>query len=288
MTKRKRKPRRKPQAKYDLDVIIPVFGKPDLLQRCLKSFNDTIGDIKARVIIVDDQGPDQGPLGDIYKTLNGTHRIVRNPHNLGFPKTVNAGVKAGNSSLVLLLNTDIELFPGAIEAMMTEFADPKVGIVGPKLIFPPGSPDPIRPAGKVQHAGMAVNFQGALIHANIGWSPDHPKVNERRSMQAVTGACLMTRRSVWSAVTKIYRDSGDKATGALNDVYSPGTFEDVEFCFAARSLDYEVIYTPLAQAYHLVGGSSALEKRGFPLERNAMIFRARCGQLLVWDEWRWM
>ena len=107
-------------------------------------------------------------------------------------------------------------------------------------------------------------------------------------MQAVTGACLMTKREVWRKVIKIYQESGDKTGGALNEVYGRGTYEDVELCFVARSLGYKVIYQPLAAGTHFVGGSSAMQKEGFPLGRNEMIFRARCGGLLAWDEWRWL
>jgi GT2 family glycosyltransferase len=276
----------KARATGDLDVIIPVYGRPDLLERCLASLEATRGALDVRLILVDDASPEPAALEPIYARLNGRARLIRNRQNSGFPRTVNRGVALGFAPLVLLLNTDIELQPGCLQAMIAEFADPQVGIVGPKLIFPPDSFDPHRPAGKIQHAGMAVNFRGQFIHANIAWSADHPKVNERRVVQAVTGACLMTRRSLWASITKFYRSSGDPTSGALNEIYGRGTWEDVEYCFAVRGQGYQVIYTPNAVAYHAVGGSSAQVGQGYPLARNEMIFRARCGHMLAWDEFR--
>jgi GT2 family glycosyltransferase len=271
----------------DLDVIVPVYGRPDLLQRCLASLEATRGTLDLRLILVDDASPEPAALEPIYAGLNGRAKLLRNRQNSGFPRTINRGVARGFAPLVLLLNTDIELQPGCLQAMIAEFADPQVGVIGPKLLFPPDSLDPHRPAGKIQHAGMAVNFRGQFIHANIGWSADHPKVNERRVVQAVTGACLMTRRSLWVAITKFYRSSGDPTTGALNEIYGRGTWEDVEYCFAVRGQGCcQVIYTPNAIAYHAVGGSSAQVGQGYPLARNEMIFRARCGHLLAWDEFR--
>lgn len=281
------KRRRKPRNLYDLDIVIPVYGRADFLGKCLDALDSaTFAEIKARIIIVDDQGPDQEALDILYQSLNGKARLVRNSQNLGFPATVNAGVKAGNAPLILILNTDVELQPGAIIAMVDEFKDPQVGVVGPKLLFPPDGSSPYGPAGTIQHAGLAVRFNGEIAHANIGWGADHPKVNERREMQAVTGACLMTRRSVWRGVIELYQQAGDPS-GAMNVVYSPGTYEDAEYCLAARSLDYKVVYQPAAVAYHSVGGSSADIGGGYPLSRNEMIFRARCGGMLAWDEWRY-
>lgn len=283
MAKRKQ---RKAKENYDLDIVIPVYGRPDLLRKCLNSIEATRGDIKAKILLIDDKGPDQKELGAIYHTLNGASRVSHNKQNLGFPKTVNNGIALGNAPLVLILNTDIELEPDCLQTMMAEFEDKQVGVVGPKLLFPLNSGDPQRPAGKVQHAGLAINFNGQVIHSNIGWSADHPKVNERRILQAVTGACLMTRRKVCREVVQIYRKGGDPNGGVFNEVYSPGTFEDVEFCFAARSIGHQVIYTPKAVAYHHVGASVQQGNGSYPIQRNEMIFKARCGNMLAWDEWR--
>jgi len=271
----------------DLDIVIPVYGRPDLLKKCLQSVEDTKGDIKISTIIADDCGPEQDELLAIYKSLNGQSRVLKNKENKGFPFTVNRGLSSGNAPLILILNSDIELLPGALQEMMSEFDNEKVGIVGPKLLFPDTS-DPTRPYGKVQHAGLAVNIRGQIVHANIGWSSDNPKVNERRSLQAVTGACLMTRRLVCKKIYSLYQTTKDPTSGPFNEVYSPGTYEDVEFCFAARSEGFEVIYNPKAQAYHYVGASVKQNQQGYPLQRNEMIFRARCGRLILWDEWRYL
>lgn len=288
MAKRKTKRRRQPkQQAADLDIIIPVYGRPDLLKKCLDSIEATKGELNLNLILVDDQGPDQDDLNVLYRSLNGASgkRIIRNPANLGFPRTVNTGLRVSTAPLVLILNTDIELQPDALQLMIAEFDDPTVGVVGPKLLFPPDSADPHRPAGKIQHAGLGVNFQGQVIHPHVGWSADHPAANNRRECQAVTGACLMTKRGVWQNVLKAYHQAGDPTTGPFNEVYGRGTFEDVEYCFAARSLNYKVIYAPAATAYHYVG-ASAEQAGGYPIDRNYLIFKARCGAYLAWDEWR--
>ena len=135
MAKRKRKPKQR----HDLDIVIPVYGRPDLLEKCIASIQDTIGDVKAHLILVDDKGPQPEETKAVYRSLNGNHRVIYHQENQGFSRTVNDGVKIGNAPLILILNTDVELKPNCIQAMMAEFDEPTVGAVGAKLLFPEDS-----------------------------------------------------------------------------------------------------------------------------------------------------
>ena len=282
MAKRKHKPI-KPE--YTLDIVIPVYGQADLLSKCIAALPDAANDVPYRLILVDDCGPEQIELGAVYRSLNGNSKVIRNRENSGFARSANAGVASGASPFILLLNSDLILQPGAIPAMLKEFEDSKVGIVGAKLLF---GDSRWHPAGKVQHAGLCRNIQGQLVHVNLGWSADHPKVNQRREMQMVTGACLMTRRVVWNKVLATYRKYGDPTTGALNDAYSTGYFEDCELCLAARSEGYKVIYQPEAVGLHYVGASMMTSKESSTLQRNSMIFGARCAHLVMYDEYKYL
>lgn len=282
MAKRKQRPIKE---QVQLDIIIPVYGQAALLQKCLDALPQAAGDVHYQVILVDDCGPEQEQLIEVYRSLNGNSRLLKNKVNSGFARSVNSGVSTGKAPFILMLNSDVILQPGAIPAMLREFDDPEVGIVGCKLLFADsrwGGNE-----GRVQHAGIARNPAGHLIHVNLGWSADHPKVNQRREMQMVTGACLMTRRKVWQQVTAEYRKYGDPTTGALNEVYDKGCFEDVELCLAARAHGYKVIYTPDAVGLHYVGASVTGAQEAFPLNRNAQIFGARCGHLVIYDQWKY-
>lgn len=280
-----KKKRRQTPAQAKLDIVIPVYGRLDLLENCLAHLPAALDGIEAKIYIVDDAGPD----GDkIAGKLGGANvKIKRNPANVGFAATVNIGARLGRAPLILILNTDVDMQPASIRLMVEEIeSDPKIGVVGPKLLFPADSTDPTRPAGKVQHAGMMVTIRGGITHSNLGWSEGHPKVNERRTLQAVTGACMLTTRKVWNEVLTLYRKNGDPTSGAMNEVYGKGTYEDIEYCFAVRTLGYTVIYIPTATGYHHVGASVTNSDSPYPMERNELVFRARCGTMLAWDEWR--
>lgn len=152
----------------------------------------------------------------------------------------------------------------------------KAGVVGCKLIFFPEVFKPLRdgrnprPAGRVQHAGVAFNIMRQPFHIHIGWSADNPRLDERKSIQAVTGAALLTRRALWDKV------------GGLDLVYTKGNFEDIEYCLRVKDMGFEVIYRPDAVIYHYAGGSG----NSLTAMKNAQIFLMRCGEVVVPDEHR--
>lgn len=269
-----------------IDVIIPSFGRPGLVTRCLQSLNDTKEDLDLQVIIVDDASPDVAAMHTAYDVYPDA-RVLWNSDNLGFPASCNRGARHGRSRYLVFLNTDVELQPGCLQAMLGEMSTEDVGVVGPRLLFHPDST--LGPPGTIQHAGIMCTIKGQLMHANIGWRADHPKVLQRRDeLQAVTGALMMVRRSTWEAVSSSYqRANGDITRGGFNRVYGRGTYEDVELCILSRAMGQRVVYAPDAVAWHLVGGSSHAKGIGYDIQRNDLIFKARCGHLLLWDEWRY-
>lgn len=283
---------------HELDIVIPVYGRPDLLRECLKSLEIAALDVDYQLFLVDDASPDKSAMEAIYNSLNSNTKILQNVQNKGFPATANRGANLGKSSSILFLNTDVMLQAGAVRAMLnalwgdqapkgpiTPSPDALTGAVGPKLLFPDEASIPPDARGTVQHAGLAISAQGRPFHIQKGWAADNPRI-EARAMQAVTGACMMTRRDVWQTVARSYQKTGDPSIGGFNEIYGLGTYEDVEYCFAVRGNGYKVVFEPAAVGYHHVGASvSHRPEGGYPLGRNHSIFMARCGHLLFWDEW---
>lgn len=218
---------------------------------------------QANVYVVDDAGPQPAkPVADKYG-----FRCIRRDKNGGFAETCNFGASLGRAPYIIFVNSDIVVTSGWLEAMISEFSNPKVGVVGAKLLFPEGTPH--GPAGTVQHAGMVFNPARQPYHRFLGWSANHPRVNTKCRVQAVTGALLAVRRSLWQEL------------GGFNTVYGRGTFEDVELCVMAGQLGYMVVYTPHAVAYHYTNGSG----QPFPMGQNQAQYLANVGSAVIWDEW---
>jgi len=260
-----------------VDVVVPFFGDVEFVEAAIQSVKEACGDISYKLIVVDNGSPDQ--VGrEVFRKLeeNGIEfRKIWLKNNMGYPGGVNAGVHAGDSPLVFILTADVVMDPGSIAHAVAEMDDPNIGVVGCKLIFPPGSQ--YGTEGMIQHAGLAMDLSANIFHIFLGWSADHPKVNIRREMYAITGAAFMTRRSLFLKVE------------GLNTLYGAGTYEDMEYCVRMKELGRKIVYAPKVSGTHHVGGSmvAGANKGGFALEQNKQLFMARCGRALEWDEWRY-
>jgi O-antigen biosynthesis protein len=259
---------RKQNTRVSVDVVVTTAGRFDMLRECLAALDRQ--DIPHNVFIVD-IGTDSKEWKDVFDGRSVKHI----PQNIGFPAGANEGARMGSAPLILFLNDDAVLFDGALAQMVNRMNDQTLGICGAKLIFPPTSTSPIRPAGKVQHVGLALNSRAEVIHPLVGWSPDNPKTLEPRDVFAVTGACLMIRRVLFSKV------------GGFDTIYGLGTFEDADICLKIRSMGFRVYVDTHAKAYHYTGANAEKKQVSFPLQRNLSIFRERWGgtPLFVYDEW---
>ena len=278
--------RRKRKAKTvdtTLDIVIPVYNQTDYLRRCLLSLQEAVS-VPVNVIVVDDGSSEnvQTVVREVYREA----RYIRKSKNEGFPAAVQTGVAAGRSPFVVLINSDVTMQAGSLDTLLNTFSvdvpqsavdmptATKIGIVAPKLVFPRMTEH--GRAGAIQHAGIALDHHFRPFHLFLGWGANHPKANERRSVQAVSGAVMMFRRQVWRDVSRIAEP--------MSKVYGRGTFEDVEFCLLARHVGYRVVYEPNAVGEHEVG-ASAMPVGGYNIKRNYEIFRARMADIAIWDAW---
>jgi hypothetical protein len=93
-----------------VDVVIPVCRGFGQTRRCLESVLGDSDRPPGRVIIVDDSSPEP-ELSAWLDRLAQEDAIVllRNAHNLGFIRSVNAGIGAAGRRDVVLLNIDTEV-----------------------------------------------------------------------------------------------------------------------------------------------------------------------------------
>lgn len=257
-----------------VDIVLPFYGEIGLARQTIAHVPEACGDIPYQLILVDNGTPNN--LGrELFAELDNS--VIKHwlKINQGYPGGVNAGAHRGSAPLIFVLTSDVFMEPGSIAEAVKEMDDPEIGVVGCKLLFSEGTPH--GQFDTVQHAGICFNLAAKPFHIFMSWSKDHPKVNQRREMAAVTGAALLTRRNLFMK------------TGGFSMEYGGGTFEDMEYCFAIRLLGKKVIYSPKVVGYHYVGGSiiQGAHKSGFNLTRNEAVFRSRVSGAIAWDEWRY-
>lgn len=260
-----------------LDVVVTTGGRWDCLETCLKALYREAKDNPISVILIDNFSPAEEKLQHLdlfqeYPKHLASFRTKRLQQSLGFPDMANDGAREGRSPLVMFLSDDVELAEGSLDKIIRKMDEPKIGVVGIKLLFPLTSTNPGRPAGKVQHIGHALNIRGEVIHPLMGWSADNPKCCVSREMWSVTGACYTIRRNLFNKI------------GGFNNIYGKGYYEDCELSLAVRQLGYKIWLEAGAIGYHYTGAT--MEKFGLqaPLLPNSLTFRSRwqSSGLLAW------
>jgi GT2 family glycosyltransferase len=230
--------------------------------RCITSLQ-TQGRL-GEVIVVDDASDEE--TQSALKSLDNV-RIYRNVGDEGFVKSVRRGVSKSTNPYVLILNSDTEVFPKALEYMATNLDD-GAAVCGALLLYPQNHPHP-RLKGRVQHAGVYIEEDGFPTHFMAQAHPDNKAVRTWRSINIVSGAALMTKREIWDRV------------GGFDLKFGNGVFEDCDYCLSVRKLRQEVIYEPKAVMYHYEHASQSQSDSWFSqqnLQNNLAYLFLKHGQ----------
>jgi GT2 family glycosyltransferase len=216
----------------DYSIIIPVFNKAGLTRNCLQTLRPTLeGAGEGEIIVVDNASTDE--TAEMLTEFPWI-RVIQNERNLGFAGANNQAAREARGKYLVLLNNDTQGLPGWLAAMLRIAADPEVGIVGARLLYPNDS---------IQHAGVVV---APVLFGRAGLAPYHyawkapaaaPNVGFRRDYQIVTGACMVTPRELYLRL------------GGLDEIYWNG-YEDVDYCLRVREQGLKVTYEPDATLYH--------------------------------------
>jgi len=110
-----------------VSVVIPVYGQWHLLKRNIDALLRYDRDRITEIIVVDDCSPEMNP----YPFNHEAVRIIRNTNNLGYTGTVNKGLQAATSGIIVLLDSDAWPLEPFIEKLLNLYgADNTIGCIG--------------------------------------------------------------------------------------------------------------------------------------------------------------
>lgn len=178
-------------------IIIPVWNQLEMTKKCIDSINACTKDFE---IIVVDNGSNPA--------YSGPEKIIRNETNLGFPVAVNQGIKCAEGENIVILNNDTLVSPDWLERMEVHLKN--YDIVGPVSKNVSG-------AQQIE-APMFRNLESFNDFANILYSKNK---GQSEPFHRLVFFCVLIKGSV---IDKI---------GMLDEQFSPGNFEDDDFCLRA-------------------------------------------------------
>lgn len=222
-----------------VSIIVLTRDHSEILARMLQTLRERTRYPNYEIIIVDNQSCEPQTAA-LYSELEEDTRIriVYREDDFNYSRYNNAGAKFARGKVLLFLNNDIEIIhPDWLTELVMWVEQPKVGIVGARLMYP---------NGRIQHAGVVIGLVGSAGHVFIGEHPEiftpHGSPLWYRNMLAVTGACMAMRRDVF-----------DTLSGFDEDYQL--TFSDITLCLKAIDHGYQVIYNPFACLVHHEGGT---------------------------------
>jgi N-acetylglucosaminyl-diphospho-decaprenol L-rhamnosyltransferase len=245
-------------------VVLVTYQSARDLAMCLGSLERAAGPHPLEVVVVDNASTDASV--EIARGYGA--KVLENHVNQGLSRAINTGVAQTGAPWLLIANPDTWLSPGSLRRLLaTATSDPVIGCVGPHLANPDGSD---YPTGR----RFPSLLMGALHAALAPVWPDNPATRRYHMVEAdrsrpldvdwVSGACMLIRRQAFEEI------------GGFDPGYFM-YFEEMDACLRLHRAGWRVVFDPLAEVKHVVGGStrSAPYRKVVHHHRSALRFYCR-------------
>jgi mycofactocin glycosyltransferase len=197
-------------APADVTVVIPVKDRAPALARLIAALPGL------HVVVVDDGSADPAAI----RAAAGGARVLRHPVSRGASAARNAGLRTAETPLVAFLDSDVVPEPGWLEPLLTQLADPAVGLVAPRIVaLDPGS-------------GWLQAYEAVRSSLDLG--PDAALIVPRTRVAYVPSAAMLVRRD---------------AVGAGFDE-AMHVAEDVDLVLRLHAAGWRLRYEPAARVAH--------------------------------------
>lgn len=220
-------------------VVILNWNGKNFLEKFLPSVISCNSSF-AEIIIADNASTDDSVsfLKNNYPNI----QIIQNTTNGGFAKGYNDALKEVKAEYYVLLNSDVEVTPGWLDAIIKLMdADTSIAACQPKL-------KEYNNKNYFEYAGAAGGFidkygypfcRGRILE-NI--EEDKGQYNDLREVFWATGACLFVRAECYH-----------KVGGFDEDFFAH--MEEIDLCWRLKNNGYKIMYCPDSLVYHVGGGT---------------------------------
>ncbi len=220
-----------------ITAVVVAFRSADHLPDLLRALDQQGVD---EVVVVDNASPDDS--ADVARATLPTVRVVSLPENRGFAAGVNAGLAAATGHLLLIVNPDVRLRPGALGALRAASKRHPGAVLGPAVRDGDGRLLPTR---------RSLPTFGSLLGEEVliperaapgGW-PQRlwsrwQSYESEVDAPLLSGVCLLVPRAVWREV------------GPFDEGYFL-YWEEIDWQLRARALGHRTVLVPGSEIEHL-------------------------------------
>lgn len=228
-------------------IIIVNFNTLKLLKECIASIRKYTRAGIYEIIVVDNGSHDGSAE---WLKLHGDIRLIANAENMGFPVGCNQGMKIALGTELLLLNSDTVVTKFWLDNMLRAlYSKPCIGAVGCVT------------NSCVNWQNISVGYtdlEGMQQFAMQFNKSDH---NKWHPWFMLVGYCLLFKQSVFECI------------GTLDERFSPGNYEDDDYCLRMRLAGYELLLLKDTFIHHY-GSASFLPQNEMEAKTNRKKFEA--------------
>lgn len=217
-----------------VSIIVPFRDQVKILKTCIDSILAKTRYQNYEIVLIDNASKQVSTSNYLEKIKNNPIvKVERYNKPFNYSAINNFGVTRASGEYVILLNNDTQVISmGWMDSMLEQAQQKEVGAVGAKLLFPNDA---------VQHAGIVLSANIASdtfkhVPKDIPSFFGHASII--RNYSAVTGACMMVKKSIY------------KKVGGLDEKNLKIAYNDVDFCLKLLEEGYRNVYTPYAELYH--------------------------------------
>lgn len=236
-----------------ISIVIANKDHVEDLRRCVSSIFEKSTWENYEIVIVENNSETK-EIFAYYDELRNNPRIkiVTCKGAFNYSRVNNLGVREATGDYILLLNNDTQVITvNWMEELLMYAQRPDVGAVGGKLYYADKT---------IQHAGVVIGLGAHRTAGHVHYRQKRENLGYMgrlcyaQNMTAVTGACLMVKKSVYEEV------------GGLEESFAI-SLNDVDFCLKLRRAGFLNVFTPFAELYHFESVSRGLDDQGEKAQR---------------------
>jgi GT2 family glycosyltransferase len=227
-----------------VSVVIVTYRTGPGLARCLDSLQGQ--DELFETILVDNGGG--GSEIEAARAIEGVE-VIDAGENLGFAAGCNLGARRAAGDVLVFLNPDTVVAPGALASLASTVEEQAVGIAMARLLL-------LQEPEKLNSSGVQVHVTG------IGWAGGYGdpagSITGVREVPAPSGTAMAMR-------AETFRELG----GFAEELFM--YLEDLELGWRARLAGYRIVVDPAADVLHEYEFGRN-PRKNYYLERNRLVF----------------